>query len=214
MGTKGAQVQIFCILDGNPMLGKDITWRSKDKPMITRENEPFYSVKFIPPNLSVLTIHAARDIDDGNVSCAIANGIGPKMEAYTELRVKRAPQVLENESALKAGEDSNMGRSARFKCVVSAYPDVTFKWKTPAHADIANSSKFVVVNEKSPDQKYASTLVVFGVSSSDYGTYYCESRNEIGSLLIKAVLSGKRIDLKLHLNSILLSRRVNLCCLN
>lgn len=199
MVTKGAPTQLFCILDGNPLLAKDVTWKSKDKPLMTRDNEQFYSVKFIPPNLSVLSIHAARDVDDGNVSCLISNGIGMKTEVYTELRVKRAPQVLETESALKAGEDSNMGRSARFKCVVSAYPDVSFKWKTPAHADIVNSSKYVVVNEKSVgvpfDQKYSSTLIVFGVGSSDYGTYYCESRNEIGSMLIKAVLSGKRNSL-------------------
>lgn len=159
---------------------------------MTRENEQFYSVKFIPPNLSVLTIHATRDIDDGNVSCSIANGVSVRADAYTQLRVKRAPHVLETESVLKAGEDSNIGRSARFKCTVSAYPDITFKWKTPAQVDIVNSSRYVILNEKRPDQVFASTLFVYGVTSNDYGTYYCESRNEIGSLLIKAVLSGKR----------------------
>lgn len=192
VATKGASIQLFCLLDGNPLGAGNVSWKSRDKPMLTRENEQFYSVKFIPPNLSVLSIHAARDVDDGNVSCSVSNGVGSRADAYTELRVKRAPQVLENESALKAGEDSNMGRSARFKCAVSAYPDATFKWKTPSHVDITNSSKYVIVNEKNPEQKYASTLIVYGVASSDYGTYYCESRNEIGSLLIKAVLSGKR----------------------
>lgn len=79
----------------------------------------------------MLTILNARDVDDGNVSCTVMNGIGRAETAYTELRVKRSPQVVDDESVLKAGEDSNLGRSARFKCAVSAYPDALFKWKTP-----------------------------------------------------------------------------------
>lgn len=131
MAVKGGQISLFCILDGNPLLAKDVVWKSNNKPMLTRENEQYYSFKFIPPNLSVLTILNARDVDDGNISCSISNGIGKMETAFTELRVKRAPLVIADDSVLKAGEDSNMGRSARLKCVVSAYPDPVFKWRTP-----------------------------------------------------------------------------------
>lgn len=58
--------------------------------------------------------------------------------------------------------------------------------------DITNSSRYAIVDEKNNDQRQTSTLVIHGVTSSDYGTYHCEARNEIGSLLIKAILSGKR----------------------
>lgn len=129
--TKGGEIKIFCFVDGNPLLPNNIIWKLKEKSLLSRDSE-YYNVQFIPPNLSVLTIFQARDVDDGNVSCSVSNGIGVSVaNAYTELRVKRAPQLLADESVLKAGEDSNFGRSARFKIAVSAYPDASFKWKTP-----------------------------------------------------------------------------------
>lgn len=139
--TKGNQIQLFCILDGNPILSNHITWKSKDKPFINRDNEQYYSVKFLPPNLSVLTISNARDVDDGNISCTIANGVGRPEVAYTELRVKRSPELNVDTSVLKAGQDSNLGHSAMFKCAVVAFPDATFKWKLPVI--YLNTSQFL-----------------------------------------------------------------------
>ncbi len=78
-----------------------------------------------------MTILSARDIDDGEISCHVNNKIGKTIKAITELRVKRAPQILTDTSILKAGQDSNKGQSAFFQCKAQAYPDVTFKWKSP-----------------------------------------------------------------------------------
>jgi hypothetical protein len=160
--------------------------------LINSDTEQYYSYKFIPPNLAILSILNARDVDDGEISCHIANGIGKTFVVTTELRVKRPPQILAEASVLKAGEDSNMGRSAQFVCKAWAYPDVTFKWKTPANGEISNSTKFIVTNSKPEGQKFQSSLLIYSISSSDYGVYVCEARNELGSTISKAVLSGKR----------------------
>ena len=98
--------------------------------MANTDTKQYYSTKFLPPNLSVLTIMHARDIDDGEISCHVKNGIGGKtIKASTELRVKRTPTILAETSVLKAAVDSNMGYNTFFQCKAQAYPDVNFKWK-------------------------------------------------------------------------------------
>jgi hypothetical protein len=129
--TKGSKIQIFCIIDANPLHSSHISWKANNKSLINSDTEQYYSYKFIPPNLGILSILNARDVDDGEISCHISNGIGKTFIANTELRVKRSPQILTDSSVLKAGEDSNMGRNAQFLCKAWGYPDVTFKWRTP-----------------------------------------------------------------------------------
>ena len=129
--TKGSTVQLFCTAEGNPLLSNHVSWRTNNKPLVNIESEQHYSIKFIPPNLSVLTITNVRDYDDGNFSCHVANGIGAQDISTAELRVKRTPTILMDASVLKAAEDSNIGRSAAFSCRAKAYPNVLFKWKQP-----------------------------------------------------------------------------------
>ena len=100
--------------------------------MLTNNDvEQHYTVKFVPPNLSILTIQNVHDTDDGNFTCHVNNKIGKSVTAMTELRVKRVPSILVDKSVLKAGEDGNIGRSGRFECKADGYPSVRFKWKTP-----------------------------------------------------------------------------------
>jgi hypothetical protein len=107
-----------------------------------------------------------------------------------------------------------MGRSAQFICKAWGYPDITFKWKSPvkthfncqyfknfyynfnfkikANNDISNSSKYIIINSKLESQIFQSTLLIYSISSGDYGSFICEARNEIGSTVNRAILSGKR----------------------
>lgn len=85
----------------------------------------------MPPDTSILTIDNVRGTDDGNFTCHVYNKIGTSVHDQTQLRVKRVPNILTDKSVLKAGEDGNIGRSARFECWAQGYPDVKFKWKQP-----------------------------------------------------------------------------------
>lgn len=128
--NEGSSIQIFCIIDANPLESSHIFWQSNNKSMTNTDTKQYYSTKFLPPNLSVLTLLSARDLDDGEISCHVKNGIGGKtLKAITELRVKRPPHILAETSVLKAAVDSNMGYNSFFQCKATAYPDVTFKWK-------------------------------------------------------------------------------------
>jgi hypothetical protein len=128
--NEGNAIQIYCIIDANPLEASHIFWQSNNKSMTNTDTKQYYVTKFLPPNLSVLTIMNARDIDDGEISCHVKNGIGGKtIKAITELRVKRTPTILTEASVLKAAVDSNMGYNTFFQCKAQAYPDVNFKWK-------------------------------------------------------------------------------------
>ena len=139
----------------------------------------------------MLQIDNVRPDDDGNFTCHVYNKIGASVSDKTELRVKRVPTILTDRSVLKAGEDGNIGRSARFECRARGYPDVKFKWKEPNNVDIINSTKYGLELKKDIDQEYVSVLTVNEVVSKDYGQYLCEARSEIGTSAEKALLSGK-----------------------
>ncbi len=80
------------------------------------------------PNLAILSITNIKESEDGNFSCHVNNKIGAASSASMRVLIKRIPTILD-ESVLKAAQDSNEGRSARFICKAHAFPDVTFKWK-------------------------------------------------------------------------------------
>jgi hypothetical protein len=180
------------MVDGNPLHSNHVTWKSNNRPLINKDAEQHFSLKFLPPNLSILTIINAKDTDDGNFSCHASNLVGAPDTAYTELRVRRTPHILVDLSVLKAGEDSNIGRSATFICKAKAFPDVTFKWRMPNNVEIENSSKYSIINSKIDSQTFQSILTIQTVVSMDYGAYLCEARSEIGATVEKAILSGKR----------------------
>ncbi len=190
--SRGDKAQIFCLIDANPLHSSHVTWKLNNKQIV---NDDYYHIRFIGPNLSVLTITKARDSDDGQVICHASNSIGNASVAHVDLRVKRTPQIMIDSSQLKAGEDSNMGRSAQFKCQAKSYPEASFKWKKADsnNNELTNSTNYTILNVKNEStQTYTSTLTIHTIVSSNYGTYLCEVRNEVGSTLAKAVLSGKR----------------------
>lgn len=191
VSTVGETTQLTCLVEGNPIETKHITWKLNNKYLTNSNEEQHYSVKFVPPNKSILTVHNVQASDDGNFTCHINNKVGKAADASTELHVKRVPEILMDKSVLKAGEDGNIGRSARFECWARGYPDVKFKWKQPSNEAIAKSKKYEIEEKTADGQIYISVLTVKDVASSDYGSYLCEARSEIGAIAEKAVLSGK-----------------------
>lgn len=126
---KGNQIQLSCSIDGNPIDPSKIQWKLNNSN-VHQVAEDNYSIRTVRPNLSILTLTAQENFD-GNVTCSYMNEVGiikKEVLAWSELRVKRGPKILVDESILKASEDSSLGRQAIFKCTISSYPDATFKW--------------------------------------------------------------------------------------
>ena len=127
----GESVQLSCTVSGNPIARDFVTWKLNKNALVNSDYEQYYSVKFVPPTLSVLTIEKVRDVDDGNFTCHVDNKIGKGAEDLTELRVKRKPVITVDKSILKVGVDGNTNKNATFECRARAFPDVKFKWIEP-----------------------------------------------------------------------------------
>ena len=192
VSNKGAKISLYCHVSGNPLNASHIKWTLNNKPLILPSTR-LISTYDASSGVSALTITNVEESDDGNYTCTANNLIGSAAAASTILNVKRSPVILEDESVLKAAEDSNQGLSARLICKVRAYPDATFKWRLFTNAEITSSSKYSIVNTKLDSQLLQSVLTINTVVSSDYGSYICEAKNEIGTPVIaKATLVGKR----------------------
>jgi len=187
----GESVQLSCTVSGNPIARDFVTWKLNKNALVNSDYEQYYSVKFVPPNLSVLTIEKVRDIDDGNFTCHVDNKIGKGAEDLTELRVKRKPVITVDKSILKVGVDGNTNKNATFECRARAYPDVKFKWIEPKNKVLTNSAKYSMEEKKTESQTFVTVLTIINVVSNDYGSYLCVAHSEMGNVTEKAILSGK-----------------------
>ena len=123
---KGDLLNIACNVSANPFLLTNIDWKLNGKPLLATDTR--FMSKIESTNLAVLSIAGVRETEDGNFTCTINNRIGMFATASIRVLVKRAPIILED-SMLKAAQDSNEGRSARFICKTQSFPDAIFNWR-------------------------------------------------------------------------------------
>ena len=143
IATKGDTLNIACNVNANPFILQYVDWKLNGKTIPATDTR--FVSKIDSTNLAVLSISSIRETEDGNFTCTINNRIGLPAIASTRVLVKRAPIILEN-STLKAAEDSNFGRSARFICITQAYPDVSFIWRFPVIFITTNYNKTNVID--------------------------------------------------------------------
>lgn len=96
---------------------------------------------------------------------------------------------------------ADIRETARLKCEASGVPDVTFAWHRSGGSFISSSStkeesnytpvKYRTVDQQLDPLTWRSELVIYNVSSSDYGLYECVARNTEGSSRHKISLDVK-----------------------
>lgn len=190
--NKDVQLNLFCIINGNPLELNHIEWKLNNQKIVPSQRLQNKLLSLANNQyLGILTINSVSDLDDGNYSCHVNNQIGQASQAQMSVYVKRQPVILAD-STLKAAENSNRELSAKLICKVNAYPDVTFKWKLGNNVEIINSTKYTILNSKIGYQLFSSTLIIAQIVSNDYRNYICEVKNDIGlPVIAEATLSGK-----------------------
>lgn len=172
IGEKDAVLS--CSAAGNPLTAEHFKWEKTDYPI----DEAM--IVFDPRNgTSHLKVENPTREDVGNFRCVVDNGIGSKASQDVMLVVKFRPEMDNSPNLAKSA--SNIGQVGRLTCKCKGAPAPDFTWsKNGAQLPVNKSTKYYAEYHKTDPITYVSVLLINAVSSSDYGSYECAARNEVG----------------------------------
>ncbi|CAG9573041.1 unnamed protein product [Danaus chrysippus] len=177
---------LACTASGNPLTSDHIKWERKNYDMSTK------IVTFESKNqTSYLTIERASRNDVGLFECVVNNGIGGETRQEVMLVVKFKPEM--NTSPTLAKSASNVGQVGRLTCKCKSAPAPNFTWsKAGVKLPVNTSTKYFAEYHKNDAITYTSVLLINDISTSDYGSYECGARNELGygSVSVKLDVTG------------------------
>ncbi|KAL0810554.1 hypothetical protein ABMA28_010674 [Loxostege sticticalis] len=165
---------LSCTATGNPLNSEHIRWERKNYDMSSK------TVTFEPKNsTSYLTVPKATREDVGNFQCVVNNGVGKESRQDVMLVVKFKPEMDSTPSLMKSA--SNVGQVGRLTCKCQGAPAPNFTWsKNGAKLPVNTSTKYFAEYHKVDAVTYTSVLLINDVTSSDYGSYECGARNDLG----------------------------------
>ncbi|CAK1549333.1 unnamed protein product [Leptosia nina] len=165
---------LACAATGNPLSSDHIRWERPGYDISSR------TVTFDPRNqTSFLTIDKSSREDVGVFTCVVDNGIGGEDRQDVTLVVKFKPEMDTSPSLVKSA--SNVGQVGRLTCKCKSAPAPNFTWsKNGAKLPVNTSTKYFAEYHKIDAITFTSVLLINDVSSADYGSYECGSRNDLG----------------------------------
>ncbi|CAH0718626.1 unnamed protein product, partial [Brenthis ino] len=173
---------LACTASGNPLTADHIRWERKGFDMASR------TITFDPKNhTSYLTIEKATREDVGLFKCIANNGIGSESKEDVMLVVKFKPEMDTSPTLAKSA--SNAGQVGRLTCKCKSAPAPNFTWsKNGAKLPVNTSTKFFAEYHKNDPITYTSVLLINDIGTSDYGSYECGARNDLGFSTISVKL--------------------------
>ncbi|XP_046990276.1 nephrin [Schistocerca americana] len=174
MVAPGEDAHLYCVVDGNPLAKKHITWKHKafsESDMKKRTSSSFRN------GTSYLDVVQPTRADNGLFSCIANNGIGKPSSKDVHLIVMYKPEI--DNSPMFAKGASNTGDTGRLTCRASGAPKVRFAWAREGSPIPTNTDKYDVQFRQVDLVTYESALLIHHVRPSDYGNYECIARNNI-----------------------------------
>ncbi|XP_049851856.1 nephrin isoform X2 [Schistocerca gregaria] len=174
MVAPGEDAHLYCVVDGNPLAKKHITWKHKafsESDMKKRTSSSFRN------GTSYLDVLQPTRADNGLFSCIANNGIGKPSSKDVHLIVMYKPEI--DNSPMFAKGASNTGDTGRLTCRASGAPKVRFAWAREGSPIPTNTDKYDVQFRQVDLVTYESALLIHHVRPSDYGNYECIARNNI-----------------------------------
>ena len=102
-----------------------------------------------------------------------------------------SPTVIPSIESLISDEVRNQGENVTFLCksVGEPIPDITWYFNGIMFIEFNGNSKYMIVSRSLNITTTENTLTVYNVTSSDVGTYTCNSSNIIGSVTSYGILT-------------------------
>ncbi|XP_047999981.1 nephrin isoform X1 [Leguminivora glycinivorella] len=174
--NSGEDATLACTATGNPLTSEHIRWERKDYNFKSRTSSSFDSKNLT----SYLIINQATKDDVGNFECIVNNGIGDRESKQEVMLVVKTQPMMDSAPNLSKSA-SNVGQVGRLICKCKSAPAPNFTWsKNGAKLPVNTSTKYYAEYHKIDPVTYMSILLINDVSSSDYGSYVCDARNELG----------------------------------
>ncbi|VDM22678.1 unnamed protein product [Hydatigera taeniaeformis] len=167
----------------------------------------YYVKCFTPePYHLVSTLHI-RDVDPSDVGryeCFVDNGIGSPVVRLIDLIYPFAPRVLEIGRWSRAAPPHDPPETAfnhthlmpldpmpptAVVCIVAAEPAPTVVWfREPANLTLVEGGQFKSSITRLHAGRYRALLTIEFVRQVDFGSYYCQAKNDIGMDVGKVIL--------------------------
>lgn len=186
----GRNAYLECQVDANPVTSDMITWKKRtnmtsDEAAVplsdSNETDPRIRTT-IEENRSFLIIYNVSREDSGTFDCIASNGIGEAASGTATLLVKHKPIIDRSPLLTKSAVES--GETGRLLCRAEGAPNVSFVWSREGQilrTEETRRSKYIVEETVQLDlTTFQSALVINRVTSSDYGSYKCVARNDMG----------------------------------
>ncbi|XP_078034227.1 limbic system-associated membrane protein [Augochlora pura] len=180
---EGSNVTLRCAAKGSPE--PTITWRREDgKLIVLPDGKEVSSVEGPSFNISkVNRVHM------GSYLCIASNRIPPSVSKRIMLIVHFPPMIWVPNQLMGARE----GQQLTLECHSEAYPKSINYWTRDKDEIVPQGGKYEPESLESA-YKVHMKLTINAVSSSDFGSYKCVSRNSLGdndgSIKVYGITSG------------------------
>ncbi|XP_012270472.1 neurotrimin-like [Orussus abietinus] len=165
---EGSNVTLRCAATGSPV--PNITWRREDGQVILLGNKQVASVEG-----STFNIIRVNRLHMGSYLCIASNGVPPSVSKRIMLIVHFPPMVDIQNQLVGARE----GQAITLECISEAYPKSINYWTRDMDEIIPQGDKYEPVLMDNA-YKVHMKLTIRSVTSLDYGSYKCVSRNSLG----------------------------------
>ncbi|KAL3284555.1 hypothetical protein HHI36_018712 [Cryptolaemus montrouzieri] len=167
---------LSCSAEGNPLSDDSIVWKRDDFADFNART----SIMYDKNGTSYLRITGVTREDLGNFECIVNNGVGNNATSKNVmLIVKHKPEIDEHPTLLKFASDA--GNTGKIICKAQASPLAKFSWARNGSPIAPNTtSKYYSTFRQIDALSSESTLYITHITSTDYGSYECVARNELG----------------------------------
>ncbi|XP_014616256.1 PREDICTED: opioid-binding protein/cell adhesion molecule homolog isoform X1 [Polistes canadensis] len=180
---EGNDVTLRCSATGSP--APNITWRREDGQQILLGN----GGKAMTVEGAHFNITKVNRLHMGSYLCIATNGIPPSVSKRITLIVHFPPMITVPNQLVGAQE----GQLMTLECLSEAYPKSINYWTRDNDEIVPQGGKYEPVLLDNTYRVHMK-LIIHSVSTKDYGSYKCVSRNSLGdtdgSISVYAIPSG------------------------
>ncbi|XP_012216764.1 neurotrimin-like isoform X1 [Linepithema humile] len=166
---EGRNVTLRCAATGSP--APNITWRREDgQPIQTGTGEEVMTIE--GPSFNITKVNR---LHMGSYLCIASNGVPPSVSKRIMLTVHFPPMIWVQNQLVGALE----GQKLTLECHSEAFPKSINYWTRDQDKIVPQGGKYDPVL-KDNAYKIHMKLTINSVSTADFGSYKCVSRNSLG----------------------------------